>query len=451
MFFAYFPMNLDLLYMIPLAFGNDIIPKLIHFSFGLMTAQLIFSYLRPRTDKWYAFLGALLFLAVPIIIKLSITVYVDLGLVFFSTGSLLYILKWKNSGFQNKYLVISAIFCGLALGTKYSGLVVFFLLTLFVPFIIARYTDGTSPVLSKAVCQGLLFFAVALLVFSPWMIRNWHWRGNPVYPLYNGFFNPGSQSVETGEEDAEAIRKKMGMFRFRAEAYGETPLELIFLPVRIFFYGEDFVLNRFDGKLNPFLLILPFFAFAGKRKSSAAIEQEKIILAAYALLFFSFVFFSTVLRARYFAPMIPPLVILSVFGIRNIYSSISEYPALKRRIFSVGVAGMMAIFAAISIQYLISQFEYVKPLEYLTGRISRDDYITRYRPEYAAMRYINKNLPENAGILFFFVGNRGYYCDRTYLFEEIQFASGNFSGIPDTGRSSSKTSRKRHYTSSDAL
>ncbi|MGD9199104.1 MAG: hypothetical protein PVH97_12510, partial [Desulfobacterales bacterium] len=39
--FSYYPMNLDLLYMLPLYFGNDILPKYIHFIFGLLTAWLI--------------------------------------------------------------------------------------------------------------------------------------------------------------------------------------------------------------------------------------------------------------------------------------------------------------------------------------------------------------------------------------------------------------------------
>ena len=42
--FSYYPMNLDLLYIIPLYFGNDIIPKFIHFAFALLTAWLIFKY-----------------------------------------------------------------------------------------------------------------------------------------------------------------------------------------------------------------------------------------------------------------------------------------------------------------------------------------------------------------------------------------------------------------------
>ena len=37
MTFSYYPANLDLLYLIPLYFGNDILPKFIHFSFALLT------------------------------------------------------------------------------------------------------------------------------------------------------------------------------------------------------------------------------------------------------------------------------------------------------------------------------------------------------------------------------------------------------------------------------
>ncbi|MEJ2166643.1 MAG: hypothetical protein P8X90_14030, partial [Desulfobacterales bacterium] len=76
--FSYYPMNLDLLYMIPLYFGNDIAPKFIHFMFALLTAGLIYGYLRNRVGTGWGLFGALSFLSLPIIVKLSITVYVDL-------------------------------------------------------------------------------------------------------------------------------------------------------------------------------------------------------------------------------------------------------------------------------------------------------------------------------------------------------------------------------------
>jgi dolichyl-phosphate-mannose--protein O-mannosyl transferase len=152
--FSYYPMNLDLLYLIPLAFNNDIAPKFIHFAFALITAFMIFRYLSRRTGPACAWLGALFFLILPVIVRLSSTVYVDLGLICFFFAALLYLFDWIESGFKPRPLIISGIFCGLALGTKYNGLVGLFLLGLFVPFVYARICAGTRHVSLKAAAWG---------------------------------------------------------------------------------------------------------------------------------------------------------------------------------------------------------------------------------------------------------------------------------------------------------
>jgi hypothetical protein len=72
---SYFPMNLDMLFLIPLLWGNDILPKYIHMAFGLFTAVLLYRYLRNRLNRIYGILGMLLFLSLPIIVQLAITVY----------------------------------------------------------------------------------------------------------------------------------------------------------------------------------------------------------------------------------------------------------------------------------------------------------------------------------------------------------------------------------------
>ena len=163
----------------------NIIPKFIHFGFGLLTAWLIFDYLRRRVSLAYALFGVLFFLSIPIIVKLSITVYVDLGLIFFSAASLFLFIKWLESGFKLRFLFISAVFCGLAMGTKYNGLIVFFLLTLFVPFAYSRYRKNENPGSFKTAGHAAIFAIIALIIFSPWMIRNYIWTNNPIYPLYD--------------------------------------------------------------------------------------------------------------------------------------------------------------------------------------------------------------------------------------------------------------------------
>jgi len=406
--FSYYPMNLDLLYLIPLYLGNDIVPKFIHFSFSLLTCWLIFGYIKHRINFIHALFGVLFFLSIPIIVKLSVSVYVDLGLIFFSTASLLAFLKWIESNYRPKYLILSAVSCGLAMGTKYNGLIVFFLLTLFVPFVYSRYGLKKNNAFFKALSNGLFFFLIALLIFSPWMIKNYIWTHNPIYPLYDHWFNPQDVTSQSA----------LGLFKIRSSIYHESWWEIALLPVRIFFQGQDGNPQYFDGKLNIFLLFLPFLAFYRVKSDSDTIKNEKKILLAFAALFFAFAFFSSGLRIRYISPILPPLVILSVFGLKKFSDIVLNLNSAISRKIGRSVIFLIIIFSFIpNAHYIFSQYKYVRPFEYLSGTLSRDEYIEKFRKEYPVMRYINENLPQDARILFFYLGNRGYYCDRDHVFD----------------------------------
>jgi hypothetical protein len=409
MVFSYYPMNVDLLYMIPLYFGNDIVPKLIHFVFALLTAWLMFGYLKRRSNTLYALFGVIFFLSTPIVLKLSITAYVDLGLIFFSTASLLLLLKWSENGFRLRFLIFSAVFCGLAMGTKYNGLISFFLLTLFATFTYARYAQGSKQGPFGAMGYGLVFAGIALLVFSPWMIRNIIWTNNPIYPLYDHWFNPPH-----GEAQSSA-----GSFAFRALIYHESWWQIALLPVRIFFQGQDGIPQYFDGKLNPFLLLLPVTAFLWTRQDAQRLKREKKVLLAFAVLFFAVAFFRTDLRIRYISPIIPPLILLSVLGIKDIMDGVGDLKGRATgRAVTILLLSALTVALALNSRYFFEQFRYVEPFPYLRGHVSRDAYISKYRPEYPALQYIDRHLPSHALVLFIFVGNRGYYCERDYIFGE---------------------------------
>ncbi|MGV7223442.1 MAG: ArnT family glycosyltransferase, partial [Nitrospinales bacterium] len=421
---------------IPLYFGNDIVPKYIHFAFSLLTAWLIFSYLKIRINTVYALVGALFFLSLPVIVKLSITVYVDLGLIFFSTCSLIYLLKWLENDFKFHFLIISAVSCGLALGTKYNGLITFFLLALFVPFLFAKYHNGSAsredskipenesrsiPVVNTASFRVIgycaVFVIVALIVFSPWMIRNYIWTDNPVYPLYNGWFNPV-------HADAAESGGSLGHFAFRKIIFKESLWQTLMIPVRIFFEGQDDLPQYFDGKLNPFLFFLPFFAFFNLKNISLSIETEKKILITFTVLFFFFAFFQTDMRIRYIAPIIPPLVILAMYGLNQINTFIARhFSGSFRRVIMVTILAMVTFMLGINAGYIRGQFKYVDPMSYLSGRLDREAYIERYRPEYPTIQYANLNLRDNSKILCLYLGNRRYYSDKEMIFGDAFFRS----------------------------
>ncbi len=210
----------------------------------------------------------------------------------------------------------------------------------------------------------------------------------------------------------------MGLFTYRSVLYHESWWEIALLPVRIFFQGQDGNPQYFDGKLNPFLLLLPFVAFYRIRSDSCALRTEKKILLSFATLFFAFAFFSSGLRVRYISPIIPPLVILSVFGLKKSSDMVKEFSSRIHRKIGWTIIFLIISFSLyLNARYIFAQYEYVRPFDYLNGTLTRDEYIDKFRREYPVMRYINENLPQDARVLFFYLGNRGYYCNRDYLFD----------------------------------
>lgn len=441
--FSYYPPNLDLLYLIALYYGNDIIPKYIHFGFALLTAWLIFGYLRERLDSRYALTGVLLFLSLPVIIKLSITVYVDLGLMFFCFAALLMLFKWCESGFNLRYLIYSGVLCGLALGTKYNGLLALFIMTLITAFIYVRSTSTAKAHQVGSLKYAAVFMLVSLLVFSPWMIRNYLWTGNPIYPLYNTWIKSSAAAV-FGKQPASRIetaaagpaaKKSAGRqsgiqqpstpwnhLSIRRILYGESWLQIALIPIRIFFQGQDDNPKYFDGKLNPFLFILPFFGFYQLRRESVGITLEKKVWLAFSLLFILIAFLRYSIRIRYIAPVIPPLIILSMFGLRGLIVMLKDrLPQNRPYLITVFVILVVAAAIGLNAAYLTHQFKVVDPLSYISGRVGRDEYITRFRPAYPVIKYANQNLVDNARLLGLFMGNRRYYTERPMILSEDVF------------------------------
>jgi 4-amino-4-deoxy-L-arabinose transferase-like glycosyltransferase len=414
--FSYYPMNMDMLYLVSLYFKNDILPKFIHFLFALATAWMIYQYLRRRMNLGYALLGSLLFLSIPVIVCLSTIVYVDLGLVCFLFAAMMCLFKWIETGFKLKYLVISAGFCGLALGTKYNGLVGLFLLGLFVPFVYARYQADEPAHDRRAIGYSAIYIFVALLLFSPWMIRNIVYTGNPLYPLYKDIFPASASDDSHADEDLEH-ETVMNPWQIRRYVHGETGLEIALIPLRVFFQGRDDDPKYFDGRANPFLLILPVFAFFGIHANLRQVRTEKTLMLGFSVLFLLFACAQAVIRIRYFAPIFPPLVILSMFGLHHIRENIlgenSQFSVLFKRII---IFAIVFVMLGLNAKYMVERFNYLQPLGYLTGKVSRDEYIQKFRPEYASMQYANQHLTKNSLILGIYLGNRGYYSDIDIVF-----------------------------------
>ena len=119
------------------------------------------------------------------------------------------------------------------------------------------------------------------------------------------------------------------------------------------------------------------------------------------------------MRIRYIAPILPPLVILTVYGAHDLVRAAGGLGHAGLRRGAYGCLGGLALwFLLPNGQYILNQFIRVQPLSYLSGAVSREAYIQQYRPEYAVISHANRHLPRDAKILGLFLGNRIYHSDR---------------------------------------
>ena len=406
--FSYYPMNIDLLYLIPLYFKNDIVPKFIHFAFGFGTGLLIYCYLKNKLSKNWGLLGFLIFFSTPIIVHLSTTAYVDLGMTFFTTASILAFIKWRDGNYKDtKWLLISAVCMGLAAGSKYNAMIAWLFLNLIIVFCYSRDTENGRSALK----YGAIFFAIALLIVSPWFIKNYIQTGNPIYPLFDQFFRFFHHAGENSASTAGIVESgwTSNIFQRREIMFGESFLETLFIPIRMFFQGKDGSFQYFDGVLNPILIIILPFAFLNKK-----LNQDKSFFLLFSLFFIFMACFLAVISVRYILPAIPLLTILSVIGIKNIIEWTGKKTGRIRRAGLIGVFAVTIIFIASNSLYLKDYFNTIQPVRYILNQETRNDFLTRHVGSYPAMQYINNNLPDNARISLILLGGRGYYMDRHY-------------------------------------
>ena len=400
--FSYYPQLVDLLYIYPVAINKDILAKYIHFAFALGCVVLIFLYIRRHLGVYWGLLGGLMFLSLPIILKLSVTVYVDLGLLFFFTASLLSALVWLEDTSKLRWLIVSGIGSGLAMSTKYNAMLSVVILVLLVGyFFLILQKNREKNLQLKLVKYVSIFSFCALLIYSPWLIRNYELTKNPIYPLLQSVFSKQNSAYQS--EDLTKEGKSLKPLTLRKVLYNEKLIYSLALPFRVFLEGQDNKPQYFDGRLNPLLLFLPLILFFSKKK-----RWQYQFLASFTVLTLIYTMFATSMRIRYIITIITPMIILSVYGLHELQQVLDRNkPKFTKAILFV----LIIIFFSYNISYGVNLFKEINPLPYITGKISRDEYIEQKLPYYSLNKIANKVVSQEHKLLGIYTGNRRYYIN----------------------------------------
>ena len=414
--YSYYPMNINLSYLVCLYFKNDIVPKFIHLGFGLGTGLLIYLYLKKKFGRNWGLLGTVIFITTPLVVWLSTSAYVDLGMTFFIAGSVLALIRWRDSEYSRfKWLLISSFCMGVAVGSKYNSLIAWFIMNL---ILMLSYVRDTNKQIS-ALQYGIMFFVITALVASPWYLKNYLQTGNPFYPLFNSFFKLLHHQPVQEVLYGQAIEKtgKISFFKIREVMYGESFWETLLIPLRMFFQGKDNSYQYFQNVLNPILIVFSPFILLKKRY-----VKDKIFFVLFSVFFVIMAFFLTAKQVRYILPVLPFLAILAVMGIKDLVDKLGEGTLFSSLRFDKNIRSSvkMVLFAGIlsllvlNFLYLKKRIDIIKPFPHVFGQETKKAFLKRHLLHYDAVEYINNNLPEDAKIFTMFLGRRGYYLNRAY-------------------------------------
>jgi hypothetical protein len=299
------------------------------------------------------------------------------------TGALLSFEAFDESGRERGPLLLSAILMGLALGTKYyAGLLAVILV------LRLAWRDGLK--------NAILYAAVAGAVFAPWLVKNWIFAGNPVFPFLYKLF-PAAKLGWTAELAA-------GYFHVLVE-YGHPGgffRDLVSLPVLLLrnplrFGGGMDVLGDLGWDLTLWLWAYGLWAaWKGRERRGLALLTALYVAG----------WFSTGVVLRFLTALAPAMALVGAAGA----AAWREKAAPPARALAAAAAGVLIAAHLFLLFFVHGAFGTPAALLALEDRAA---FLSRRLEYYPCAAYAGAALSRDANILL--VGEqRGYYIPREH-------------------------------------
>ncbi|MFB3785300.1 MAG: hypothetical protein ACE15F_02920 [bacterium] len=242
---SHYPMNLHLHYTFSLLVGNDTTAKMfIYGHFFPMLILLAAAVRRYGRRGWSLFAVAVylccLHFRMPVMVNVERAVYFY---VFLSTA-LMWLAMERNS---NRWLILSSVFCGMAMGTKFNGLL-FGLVPLWL-FLAIRFFLWKKASWRDGLVKLALFTGIAWMLYSPWMIKSFLFTGNPMYPMLEEIFPTREEFIPAMRSNAHNHGLNILKSKSPGEFVGQVETNILWL-----LYNADLIF--FLGLMALFLLLV---------------------------------------------------------------------------------------------------------------------------------------------------------------------------------------------------
>jgi len=369
--YAWFPMNVEILYLWGLAFGGPAATTIINLFYAICSAVAVWLLARQSSSANIGELAAVVFLTSGLVMRLVMQADIDLGVCFYSSLALLAFLRWKENG-ETKSIILCSIFVGLSLGSKYIAFI-----SVWGPMLLLVLFFGRS---GKRI--GGLFWMVLLppLLMSPWLIRNWLMVGNPVFPLLYSWFGGEGWTPAANEFFKAAHSPKPAPLTAHLLALIRSPLDLTLLELTVF---------------SPLILFGGILALMQKRMNGVVRA-----LFCFSGVVFVLWFVFTQRNHRFLVTIAAPLSVLGAVGL-NWCGDWLRSPA-RWPIWAVVYASLFMLVAPLSIR---------DGLRYLCGTETTEEYYERVLPHTRAIHFLNEQSREHRMRVLFVGEAQAYRCE----------------------------------------
>jgi len=383
--YSSFPQTLEMLWTLALLVGDDTVANLIAWSISLLLLTAIITYAKRFFDLTVGLIAAALVALMPAFLLLSSGGYVDIGLTFFSFMSLYAAFLWSVRP-ASSMLILSGCFAGWAIGTKYTGVLSALLAVILLIVYMRRQARGQM-------LRGLLIYGgSALVICSPWLIKNMLYVGNPVFPF---FYNSGVKELNPWVNQAAAGYFE-GIMEYHSRSIFELPSVVWQAAVNGLSFGRGIdVLGDFGWV--PLFGWLPALWLCRKLP-----DTVKLLLVLCAVYFALWGMSRPVLR--FLLPISPLLALLVSYAwVHGVRMQTAAVRWLSRAF--LGSFVLSGLFLFVYAASLLSSFGAAIGLE------GRESYLARVLDYYAAATFVNTLTPLDSCV-YVLGDQRGYYYQR---------------------------------------
>lgn len=234
LYYSAMPQLTEMYYLVGLALGNEIVAKIIHYLFGILSMIALYKISRLFLSVRDSCLTTLAFYSNLVVGWMSITAYIDLSRTFFETMALWAFLVFIKSG-KLKWLITLSIMVGFAASTKIlsiGSVILYLLLFVYLKF----YTHQQTIKFIKLIT---IYLSITLVVVLPWLLFSYFNTGNPLYPLFSSSFQPTENPFSLGL--MQILKKTFRIFLFSPDPI--SPIYIISLPLIGLFFARKLSLT----------------------------------------------------------------------------------------------------------------------------------------------------------------------------------------------------------------